>query len=67
MRGSLNGNSYNKAMKAHFLMDETIVQHAFPCSQFKEEGLPVIKRFVNNACNKLKGIDSTDIPIAEMC
>ena len=48
-------------------MDETIVQHAFPCSQFKEEGLPVIKRFVNNACNKLKGIDSIDIPIAEMC
>ena len=62
----LNGNSYDKAIRAHFLIDAAIVQHLLPPSMFTNEELTAMERSVNNACDNQKGIDSSDIPIAEM-
>ena len=61
----LNGNSYDKAIRAHSLIDAAIVQH-LPLSMFTNEELTAMERSVNNACDNQKGIDSSDIPIAEM-
>ena len=62
----LNGNSSGKAIRAHFLIDAAIVQHLLPPSMLTNEELIAMERSVNNACDNQKGIDSSDIPIAEM-
>ena len=62
----LNGNSYDKAIKAHFLIDAAIIQHVVTPNMFTDEELSAMERSVNNASNNQNGIESSDISIAEM-
>ena len=61
-----NGNSYGKAIRAHFLIDAAIIQHIATPNMFTDAELSAMKRSVNNASNNQNGIESSDIPIAEM-
>ena len=62
----LNGNSYDKAIRAHLLIDAAIIQHLLPPSMFTNEELNAMEMSVNNACDNQKGIDASDVQVAEM-
>ena len=62
----LNRNSYDKAIRAHFLIHVAIIQHVVTPSMFTDAELSAMERSVNNASNNQNGIESSDIPIAEM-
>ena len=62
----LNRNSYDKAIRAHFLIDAAIVQHLLPSNAFTDEEMAAMEISVNNVSENHTGIDSNDIPIAEM-
>ena len=61
-----NGNSYDKAIRAHFLIYTAIIQHVVTPNMFTDTELSAMERSVNNASNNQNGIESGDIPIAEM-
>ena len=61
----LNGNSYDKVIRAH-LIDAAIIQHVVTPNMFTDAELSAMERSVNNASNNQNGIGSSDIPIAEM-
>ena len=43
----LNGNSYDKAIRAHFLIDATILQHVIPGSTFTNNEVSLIKTIIS--------------------
>ena len=57
----LNGNSYDKAIRAHLLIDAAIIQHFLPPSMFTNEELNAMEMSVNNACDNQKGIYASDV------
>ena len=44
-------------------MDETMAQHAFSPSLFTDEELSAMEKFLKNACDNQKGIDSSDMTL----
>ena len=59
----LNGNSYDKAIRAHFLIDAAILQHVIPASTSTDNELCLT---ILLDCNKNHaGIGSKNIPMAE--
>ena len=61
----LNDNSYDKAIRAHFLIDAAILQHVIPASTFTDNELSLMKRIILDCSKNHAGIGSKDIPIAE--
>ena len=61
----LNGNSYDKAIRAHFLIDAGILQHAIPASTFTDNELSLMKTIILDCGKNHAGIGSKDIPMAE--
>ena len=60
----LNGNNYDKATRAHFLIDAAILQHMIPVSTFTDNELSLMKTILD--CSKIHtGIGPKDIPMAE--
>ena len=43
----LNGNSYDKAIRTHFLIDATILQHVIPGSTFANNEVSLIKTIIS--------------------
>ena len=43
----LNGNSYDKAIRMHFLIDATILQHVIPGSTFTNNEVSLIKAIIS--------------------
>ena len=43
----LNGNSYDKAIRTHFLIDATILQHVIPGSTFTNNEVSLIKTIIS--------------------
>ena len=62
----LNGNSYDKATWAHFLIEAAILQHAFPASSFTDNELSVMKKIILDCSKYHAGIGTKDIPMAEI-
>ena len=62
----LNGTSYDKAIRAHFLIDAALVQHAISPDMFTEEELSTMTNVISNVSENHQGIDPTNIPIAEV-
>ena len=48
------------------LIDAAIIQHLLPPSMFTNEELNAMEMSVNNACDNQKGIDASDVQVAEM-
>ena len=42
----LNGKSYNKVIRAHFLIDAAILQHVIPASTFTYNELSLMKAII---------------------
>ena len=61
----LNGNSYDKAIRVHFLMDAAILQHVIPASTFTDNELSLMKTIILDCSKNVVGIGSKDIPMAE--
>ena len=61
----LNEKSYDKAIRAHFLIDTAIIQYVVTPNMFTDTELLAMKRSVNNGSSNQNGIESSDIPIAE--
>ena len=55
----LNGNSYDKAIRAH------ILQHVIPASTFTDNELSLVKTIILDCSKNHAGIGSKDIPMAE--
>ena len=49
--GILNGNSYDKTIRAHFLIEADIMQHVVTLNMFTDAELSAMERSVNNASN----------------
>ena len=62
----LNENSYDKIIRAHFLVDAAIIQHVVTPNIFTDAELSAMERSVNNATNNQNSIESSDISNAEM-
>ena len=61
----LNGNSYDKAIRAHFLIDAAILQHVIPASTFTDNELLLMKTIVLDCSKNHARIGSKDIPMTE--
>ena len=61
----LNGNSYDKAIRAHFLIDVAILQHVVPISIFTDNEMSLMKPIILDCSKNHAGIGSKDIPMAE--
>ena len=61
----LNGKRYDKAIKAHFLIDTAIIQYVVTPNIFTDTELLAMERSVNNGSNNQNGIESSNIPFAE--
>ena len=61
----LNGNSYDKAIRAHFLIDAVIFQHVNPASIFTDNEPSLMKTIILDCSKNHAGIGSKDIPMAE--
>ena len=61
----LNGNSYDKAIRAHFLIDVAFHQHVIPASTFTDNELSLMKTIILDCNKNHTGIGSKDIPMAE--
>ena len=61
----LNGNSYDKAIRAHFLIDAALLQHVFPASTFTDNELSLMKTIILDCSKNHAGIGSRDILMAE--
>ena len=62
----LNGKTYEKAIRAYFLIDAATVQHVVTPNMFTDAELSAMERSVNNASNNQNGTESSDIFMAEM-
>ena len=62
----LNGNSYDTAIRFHFLIDAAIFQHVFTLNMFTDGEFSTMERSVNNASNDQNGIESSDIATTEI-
>ena len=61
----LNGNSYDKAIRVHFLIDAAILQHVIPASTFTDNELSLMKAIILDCSKNHVGIGSKYIPMAE--
>ena len=61
----LYGNSYDKAIRTHFLIDAAILQHVIPASTFTDNELSLMKTIILGCSKNHAGIGSKDIPMAE--
>ena len=61
----LNGNSYDKAIRAHFLINAPILQHVIIGSTFTDNALYLMKTIVLDCSNNPAGIALKDLPITE--
>ena len=61
----MKGNSYDKAIRAHFLIDADILQHVIPASTFTDNVLSLMKTSILDCLKNHAGIGSKDIPMAE--
>ena len=61
----LNGNSYDKAIRAHFLIDAAILQHVIPASTFTDNELLLMKTIILDCSKNHARIGSKDIPMTE--
>ena len=61
----LNGNSYDKAIRAHFLINAAILQHVIPASTFTDDELFLIKMIILDCSKNHAGIGSKGIPMTE--
>ena len=61
----LNEKSYDKAIRAHFLIDTAIIQYVVTPNMFTDTELLAMERSANNGSNNQNGIEPSDIPIAE--
>ena len=62
----LNGNSYDKAIRFHFLIDAAIFLLVFTLNMFTDGEFSTMERSVNNASNDQNGIESSDIATTEI-
>ena len=62
----LNGNSYDKAIRAHLSIDAAIVQHKLPPNEFTDAELSAIECLINHALENQNGIDSNEFPIVDI-
>ena len=62
----LNGNSYDKAIRAHLSIDAAIVQHVLPPNEFTDAELSAIECLINHALENQNGIDSNEFPIVDI-
>ena len=60
-----NYNSYDKAIRVHFLTDAAILQHVIPASTFSDNELSLMKTIILDCSKNHAGIGLKDIPIAE--
>ena len=62
----LNGNSYDKAIRAHFLIDAAIVQHIMPPDQFSDDELMQMKNLITDIAIDMKVSKYNPAQIAEL-
>ena len=60
-----SGNSSDKAIRAHFLIDAVILQHVIPASTFTDNELSLMKTIILDCSKNHVGIGSKDIPVAK--
>ena len=60
----LNGNSYDKAIREHFLIDAASHQHVIPASTFIDNELSLMKTIILDYRKNHSGICLKDIPMA---
>ena len=60
----LNGNSYDKAIRVHFLIDEAILQYVILESIFTDNELLLMKTIILDCSKNHVGIGSKDIAMA---
>ena len=61
----LNSNSFDKAIRAYFLIDAAILQHVIPASTFTDNELSLMNTIILDCSRNHAGIGSKDIPMAE--
>ena len=61
----LNYNSYDKAIRAHFLSDAAILQYVIPASTFSDNELSLTKKIILDCSKNHVGIGLKNIPIVE--
>ena len=61
----LNGNSYDKAICAHFLVDAVILQYVISATTFTDNNLSRMKTIILDCSKNHPGIGLKDIPMAE--
>ena len=61
----LNGNSYDKALRAHFLINGAIFQHVIPASTFTDNKLSLTKTIILDCHKNHVGIGSKVISMTE--
>ena len=57
--------SYGKAIRVHFLIDATILQHMIPASTFTDNKLSLMKTIILDCSKDHAGVALKDIPMAE--
>ena len=60
----LNGGSYDKAIRSHFLIDAAIVQHVIPQDMFSDQELSEMEKIIADLVENKRGSDFKNIPIA---
>ena len=61
----LNGNSYDKAIRVHFLINAAIFQHVIPANTFTDNELSLKKTIILDCSQNDVGIGLKDIPMAK--
>ena len=61
----LNGGSYDKAIRCHFLIDAALVQHAIPSDMFFGEELSQMEATIANMVENKLGSDSQYDPVVK--
>ena len=61
----LNGGSYDKAIRCHFLIDAALVQHAIPSDMFSGEELSQMEATIANMVENKLGSDSQYDPVVK--
>ena len=61
----LNGGSYDKAIRSHFLIDAAIIQHVIPSDMFSDEELSQIKETITNLVENKTESQYQDIPVVK--
>ena len=61
----LSGNSFDKAIRAHLLIDAAILQHVLPSAEFSQEELYEMKMAVEHAVKESKDFNHKNFPVIE--